>query len=93
MLAQFVKILSLLVCYFLPDFPYILLVAAPLQGMVVVIARLVPYYFAMKWFRSEIRFFVTSLVLFARLLFIVEPISLLIAKNPNTQEIDKKVLE
>ena len=49
-LGQFISTLSLLLCSFLSDFPYILLISISLQQATLSIGSLVPFYFAMKWF-------------------------------------------
>ena len=68
-LALFIKSVSLLICYFLPQFPYVLFIADVLQWLTAVLGLLTAFYFPMKWFRSEMRFFFTSLLRLALHLF------------------------
>ena len=61
--------------------------------MEVTLSSLIPFYFAMKWFRSEMRFFVTSMLIFAGTLFPFEVIILLLARASDSDEIDKAIYQ
>ena len=69
LLGLFIRTLSLLILYSFPYFPYVSLIALVLISFVTMLGQLVPYYFAMKWFKTEIRFFITSILIFASNLF------------------------
>ena len=93
LLAQFLNALSFLLCFFLSDFPYILLLATALQSMLFTLTSLIPFYFALKWFRTELRFFVTSLLMFGCNLFPSQVLILSLTQSQDNTTINKDLYE
>ena len=58
-----------------------------MQQVAYTLSSLVPYYFAMKWYRTEMRFFITSLLIFASFLFPSEILILFLTKNEASGEL------
>ena len=93
LLGQFMNVLALLLCYFLTRFKYFLLGTSVIQAMTLTLASILPFYFSVRWFRSEMRFLFTSLLLFAALTFPFELIILAVSKIADTSTLDLRLYE